>query len=89
MIRMLDLLSDPFRFLFKPPGSFPTFPDIFGAEVFYAMYLSLLSACNRRDLQPLCRYINDCHRTVTKIMERNPNAKNDIESIVVSREKKG
>ena len=85
---LLDLLSDPFRFLFKPPGSFPTFPDIFGAEVFYAItYHCYLLATG--ELKPLCRYMNDCHRTVTKIMERNPNAKNDIESIVVSREKKG
>ena len=81
---LLDLLSDPFKFLFRPPGLAPTFPDLFGAEVFYAItYHCYLLAT--REFRPLCLYMDDWRRTVNKIVERNPNAKNAIENIVVKR----
>ena len=38
---LLNLLSDPFQFLHRPPPGNATFPQIFGAEVFYESWREL------------------------------------------------
>ena len=77
---LLDLLSDPFKFLFRPRPGLPTFQETHGADVFYAItYHCYLLATE--EIRPLYRYMEP-QRTVSKIMERNPNAKSTIESML-------
>ena len=77
---LLDLLADPFRFLHKPTPGNPTFPEIFGADVFYA----ITQHCYRlatEPLQPLCRY-RDPKSTVRQIMKYYPESRNSIERLL-------
>ena len=77
---LLDLLSDPFRFLFRPLHGLPTFQKIHGADVFYAITYHCYRLATE-ELRPLFGYM-DPVRTVKQIMDRNPNAKNAIESML-------
>ena len=77
-----DLLMEPFQFLFRPPKGFPTFPEIYGEDVFYAITYH----CYRlvmEDIRPLYRY-RDTSGTVKGIMKFNPNAKHHILEILGS-----
>lgn len=77
---LIDLLENPFQFLFRPPMGAPTFPEIHGEDVFY----SITYHCYRlvtEDIRPLYKYRNP-KGTVKGIMKHNPNAKNKILDIL-------
>ena len=76
----LELLSDPFGFLHRPPPGSRSFPEIFGDDVFY----SITYHCFRlitEESKPLCLY-RDPLSTVRQIMKYNPNAKDVIEHLL-------
>ena len=50
-----DLLNNPFQFLFKPPLSAPTLPEIYGSDVFHAITYHCYKMVND-EIKPLCRY---------------------------------
>lgn len=69
-----ELLNNPFQFLHRPPPGYPTFPQIHGDDVFYA----ITWYCYRL----LTEDINPCFRpndAVERIMKNNPNARQEIE----------
>jgi len=73
---VLELLSEPFQFLHRPPQGMPTFPEIHGKDVFYAITYH----CYRMvtdGVKPLCTYRNPAN-TVKGIMKFNPEAKQQI-----------
>ena len=74
------LLSDPFEFLHRPlPGS-PTFPEIFGDDVFYAITYHCFRLITE-EIRPLYRY-RDSSSTVRQIMKYYPSAKDVIEHLL-------
>lgn len=76
-----ELLADPFQFLHQPPPGSPTFLEIHGPDVFFAITYHCYRLATE-DIKPLCRYRNSLD-TVKRIMKYNPNAKNLIEKLWV------
>ena len=76
-----ELLSDPFRFLFRPPPGRPTMQEIYGADVFYAITHHCYRLVVERT-KPLHHY-RDPKGTVAQILKYNPNAKDSIEALLV------
>ena len=77
---LLNLLSAPFQFLHTPPPDNPTFPEIFGADVFYAITYHCYRLATEQ-LKPIYRY-RDPMSTVRQIMKYNPNAQDAIERLL-------
>lgn len=76
-----ELLSDPFRFLFRPPLGSPTMQDIHGEDVFFA----ITHHCYRlvvEGIKPLYRY-RDARSAVRQILKYNRNARDSIEALIV------
>ena len=74
---LLELLSAPFQFLHAPPPGNPRLPDIFGADVFYAITYHCYRLATEK-LKPMYHYRNP-ESTVRQIMKYNPNARDVIE----------
>ena len=77
---LLDLLADPFQFLHRPPPGSAAFPEIFGADVFYAITLHCYRLATEQ-IRPLYRY-RDPKSTVRQIMKYNPAAREAIERLL-------
>ena len=76
-----DLLEEPFQFLHRPSPGSPTFPEIYGTDVFHAITYH----CYRMfadDVKPLCTYRSP-DDTVKGIMKFNPDAKQRISDLSV------
>ena len=74
---LLALLSDPFKFLFKPPPSCPTIQEIYGADVLYAITYHCYRLATE-NIRPLYRYRTP-QNSVAQIMKYNPSSKQTIE----------
>lgn len=70
---LLGLMNNPFRFLREPPSGFPTFPEIHGSDVFYAITYHCYRLATE-DIKPLSRYMSPSD-TVKRILKFNPDAK--------------
>ena len=79
---LTDLLSDPFQFLLSPPPGNPSFQEIYGADVFYAITHHCYKLATE-DIKPLCRYL-DPKKTVARIMKYNPNARVSVDAVLSS-----
>ncbi|MDE0164333.1 MAG: hypothetical protein OXL36_04460 [Bryobacterales bacterium] len=76
-----ELLSNPFEFLHRPPPGSPTFLEIFGADVFYAITYHCFRLITE-EIRPLYLH-RDPTSTVHQIMKYNPNAKDVIEHLLL------
>ena len=77
---LAELLSEPFQFLHRPSLGNPTFQEIHGVDVFYAITYHCYRLVTE-ELRPLCRY-RDSKSTVTQIVKYNPCAKKSIEALL-------
>lgn len=75
-----ELLSNPFQFLHRPPPGSPTFPEIHGPEVFYAITYHCYRLATE-EIKPLCLYRSPSD-TVKRIMKNNPHAKDLIQKLL-------
>lgn len=77
---VVDLLNDPFRFLHSPPPGAPSFLEIYGPDVFYAisahLYKVALGIC-----KPLRTYLSP-KNAVRKAIKHNPDARKTIEDML-------
>ena len=77
---LLELLTNPFQFLLRPPPGMPTFPEVHGDDVFFAITYH----CYRllaEDIKPLSKY-RDPKETIRGIMKFNSDAKKRIEQLL-------
>ena len=77
---LLDLLANPFEFLHRPPPGMPTFPELYGDHVFFAVTYHCYRLLTE-DIKNLCRY-RDHKQTVRGIMKFNSDAKQRIEQLI-------
>lgn len=77
---LLELLFNPFQFLHRPPQGSPSFLEIFGPEVFYAITYHCYRLATE-EFKPLCIYRNP-FETVKRIMKNNPDAKEQIQNLL-------
>ena len=75
-----ELLSNPFRFLLRPPLGSPTMQEIYGADVFYAITYHCYRLVTE-GTKPLHPYRNP-ESTVAQILKYNPTAKDSIEALL-------
>jgi hypothetical protein len=80
---LLDLLAHPFQFLHKPPPMRPTFPELHGTDVFFAITYHCYRLLTE-DVRPLFRHC-DPKQTVRRIMKFNPSAKQRIEQLLTEK----
>ena len=72
-IDVIDLFENPFQFLHMPSPGMPTFPQIFGDDVFYAITIHCYKIVTE-DIKPLYSYRNP-KEAVKGIMKFNTGAK--------------
>lgn len=72
-INVIDLFDNPFQFLHRPSPGSPTFTQIFGDDVFYAITIHCYKIV-MEDIRPLYSY-RDPKETVKGIMKFNSDAK--------------
>jgi len=77
---LLKLLAHPFQFLHKPPPGMLTFPQLHGADIFFAITYHCYRLLTE-DMKPLFSYC-DPRRTVRRIMQLNSDAKQRIEQLL-------
>lgn len=77
---LLELLAHPFQFLYKPPQGMPTFPELHGTDVFFAITYHCYRLLTE-DIKPLSRH-RDPKQTVRGIMKFNAGAKQRIEQLL-------
>jgi hypothetical protein len=79
-ISPLDLLENPFQFLFSPPSGYPNFIQFFGADVFYQITWHCYRIVNE-SIKPLHNY-RDSISTVKGIIKFNPDARIKVQNIL-------
>jgi len=72
----IELLENPYQFLFKPPRGHPTFMEIWGLDVFFQITWHCLRLA-RREVKPFNSY-RDPKSTVRAIVKFNKGAKKEI-----------
>jgi hypothetical protein len=77
---LLELLANPVQFLYKPPSGRPTFSELHGDDVFFAITYHCYRLLTE-DVRPLSRYRNP-KETVRGIMKFNSDAKQRIKQLL-------
>ena len=73
---LIDLLENPFQFLFGPPPGIRNFADLHGDDVFFAITFHCYRLMTE-EINPLFRHYNSLE-SVRRIMRYNPDAKERI-----------
>lgn len=71
--RPTELLANPFAFLHPPPSGLPSFTDLYGEDVFFAITVHLYRV-SRGEVKPMFRYCSP-QDTIRAIVKRNPKAR--------------
>lgn len=74
--RPIALLATPFDFLHPPPADHPSFTDLFGDDVFFAITAHLLKLA-RREVNPMRTYLSPID-AVRAMVKHNPRAREQL-----------